>query len=150
MPHLLDTSALLAHYRNEAGADQVQALFDTDGQAVLICSVSLPELSRRLRALGVSAQEAAQVVNDYRELVDEVVAVDAAVAEAGGDLLRGAPARLPLVEALIAAAAGIRHAVLVHRDAHLRAIPAALIRQLDLEAAPPAPQPRPSTFQPSR
>ena len=27
MAHLLDTSALLAHYREEVGAEQVQALF---------------------------------------------------------------------------------------------------------------------------
>jgi hypothetical protein len=35
---------------------------------------------------------------------------------------------------LIGAAARTRQAVLVHRDAHLRAIPEKLLRQLDLEA----------------
>ena len=52
MAHLLDTSALLAHYRDEAGADRVQELFDAEGELILICSLSLPEFSRRLRELG--------------------------------------------------------------------------------------------------
>jgi len=36
-------------------------------------------------------------------------------------------------DALIASAARSRGAVLVHRDAHMRAIPATLVGQLDLE-----------------
>ena len=31
MTHLLDTSALLAHYLAESGAERVQALFEDDG-----------------------------------------------------------------------------------------------------------------------
>jgi len=40
--------------------------------------------------------------------------------------------RLPLVDALIAAAAQAKEAILVHRDAHMRAIPSSLIDQQDL------------------
>jgi predicted nucleic acid-binding protein len=42
------------------------------------------------------------------------------------------PHRLPLVNALIAAVAQTRHAILVHRDEHMRSIPSALVRQEDL------------------
>jgi predicted nucleic acid-binding protein len=131
--YLLDTSALLAHYRQEEGADQVQSLFDDDDNVLLIASVSLPEFARRLRDLGADANEAREVVERYRQAITEVVAVDAEVANASFDLICAMPARLPLVDALIAAAARTRQASLVHRDAHLRAIPATLLSQLDLE-----------------
>jgi|GEM_PF-2180775 len=42
--------------------------------------------------------------------------------------------RLPLVDALIASAARSREAILVHRDAHMRALPATMVAQLDLES----------------
>ena len=41
---------------------------------------------------------------------------------------------LPLVDALIAAVAQAKGAVLVHRDAHMRAIPPELLQLNDLEA----------------
>ena len=42
------------------------------------------------------------------------------------------PRRLPLVDALMAAVAQARNALLVHRDEHMRAIPPELLRQNDL------------------
>lgn len=47
------------------------------------------------------------------------------------------PNRLPLVDALIAAVASNRHAILVHRDAHVRQLPAALVQQYDLITSAP-------------
>ena len=61
MTFLLDTSALLAHYREEVGAEQVQALFDRDDHELLLASVSLPEFARRLRDLGASPEDARHV-----------------------------------------------------------------------------------------
>jgi len=136
MVYLLDTSALLAHYREEAGAEQVQALFDREEHELLLASVSLPEFARLLRDLGASPEDARKVMRQYRETLDAIVPVDAEVAEASFDLLCQLPTRLPLVDALVAAAARTRHACLVHRDAHLRAIPSALLAQLDLEHPP--------------
>ena len=49
----------------------------------------------------------------------------------------GLPERLPLIDALISAAARFRSAKLVHRDAHMRAIPPEEIEQLDLEGPTP-------------
>jgi PIN domain nuclease of toxin-antitoxin system len=62
---LLDTSALIAHYRQEAGWEQVQAIFDDGSASVIIASVTLAELARRLRELGASRAEIQQTLEDY-------------------------------------------------------------------------------------
>jgi len=134
MTHLLDTSAVLAHLRKEPGAERVQEIFDREEGSVLLCSVSLAELARRLRELGATPEEAWEKIDGYRQVVVGVVPVDESVAREGDRILNATPGRLPLVDALIASAARSREAVLVHRDAHMRAIPAALVAQLDLES----------------
>lgn len=133
MPYLLDTSALLAHCRNEQGSDRVQALFNAEDEEIFICSVSLPELMRRLRELGADEQGISGLVAHYKQLVDGIVPVDASIAERSDDVIRAATARIPLVDALIASAARTRDAILVHRDSHFRAIPSSLLHQLDLD-----------------
>ncbi|MCX7110926.1 MAG: hypothetical protein NTX45_12525 [Proteobacteria bacterium] len=52
MLYLFDTSALLAHYRREAGWQQVQAIFDDATTDILLASLTLTEFARRLRELG--------------------------------------------------------------------------------------------------
>jgi predicted nucleic acid-binding protein len=47
------------------------------------------------------------------------------------------PQRLPLADALIAAAAQTRGACLVHRDHHMTLIPLEVVRQLVLATAQP-------------
>ena len=134
MPYLLDTSALLAHCRNEQGSDRVQELFDEEDERILLCSISLPELMRRLRDLGADERGISDLVAHYKQLVDEIVPVDGSIAERSDDVIRVATARIPLVDALIASAARSRDALLVHRDSHMRAIPVEIVRQLDLDA----------------
>ena len=133
MASLLDTSALLAHYRGEGGGERVQALFAAEDEEVLMASVSIPELARRLRDLGMEEAQVSRVVADYSQIVDEIVALDVAVAEASDEIARRTPSRLPLIDALIAACARVRSARLVHRDAHMRGIPADLLAQTDLD-----------------
>lgn len=48
MRYLFDTSALLAHYRQETGWEQVQALFEQEDVTLYLCVLSLPEFGRRL------------------------------------------------------------------------------------------------------
>jgi len=134
MTYLLDTSAVLAHLRNEPGAERVQDLFDREKPSVLLCSISLAELARRLRDLGATPEETREKIDGYRQLIDGVVPVDESVACDSDQILIATPERLPLVDALIASAARSREAVLVHRDAHMRAIPVAMVAQLDLES----------------
>ncbi len=132
MRYLLDTSALLAHYRQEDGWQEVQALFETDEADLIAASVSLTEFGRRLRELGANETEAEEVLSAYQLLFAEIASVDVAVARAAFVLGCRTPRRLPLVDALIAAVAQARAAVLVHRDEHMRSIPPELVHQQDL------------------
>jgi predicted nucleic acid-binding protein len=130
--YLLDTSALIAHSRKEQGWVRVQELFEGTDSEILAASVSLTEFARRLRELGATVDEARRTVEDYLELLDEVVPVDEGIAFAAFDIGCSMAKRLPLVDALIAASARERGACLVHRDQHMAPIPAELMMQLDL------------------
>ena len=132
MIYLLDTSALLAHHRQESGWEQVQAIFADDGAEILIASVTIAEFARRMRELGAAEPGIRETLADYRMLFSEVIAVDGVLAWAAFQLGCRTPKRLPLVDALIAAAAQARGACLVHRDEHLVAIPAELVQQMRL------------------
>ncbi len=136
--YLLDTSALLAHSRGEAGCGHVQRLFDDGDAELLVASVSLTEFARRLRELGATIVEALQTLTDYQQVLDEVVSVDGPVALIAFEVGCETPRRLPLVDALIAAAARQRQARLVHRDPHFASIPAHVLEQVELsgEAEP--------------
>jgi len=129
---LLDTSALLAHYRQEPGWARVHSLFEEDDAEILAASLSLTELGRRLRELGATGGEARRTVEAYRELLDEIVPIDERVACAAFDIASEMAQRLPLADALIAAAARERCACLVHRDGHMAPIPASVVEQIDL------------------
>jgi predicted nucleic acid-binding protein len=133
---LLDTSALLAHSRQEPGWARVQTLFEEDDAEVLAASLSLTEFARRLRELGATAGEARSTVEDYQELLDEIVPVDARVAFTAFDIGCAMVERLPLADALIAASALERGACLVHRDRHMAPIPSKLVEQIDLSKEP--------------
>jgi predicted nucleic acid-binding protein len=132
--YLLDTSVLIAHYRQEASRERVQAIFEDGSAGVIVAGVTFPGFARRLRDLGASSAEIRQTLADYQMLFSDIVAVDAAVAMAAFEIGYRTPQRLPLVDALIAAAAQVRQACLVHRDRHMTAIPAEIVSQLHLAA----------------
>jgi predicted nucleic acid-binding protein len=132
MRYVLDTSALLAHYRQEAGWEAVQTLFETDEAELLLASVSLTEFGRRLRELKATQAEVEETLASYSLLFTEIVAIDTTVAKAAFALGMHTPHRLPLVDALIAAVAQTQAAILVHRDEHMRTIPSSLVAQFDL------------------
>jgi predicted nucleic acid-binding protein len=143
--YLFDTSALIAHNRQEPGWSRVQALFEENDSQILVASISLTEFARRLLELGATEDEARRTVEDYLELLDEVVPVDEGVAFTAFDIGRSVKKRLPLADALIAAAAHSRGACLVHRDQHMASIPHVLVPQIDLAERPdrerPVPEP---------
>jgi predicted nucleic acid-binding protein len=129
MTHLLDTSALLAHYPAEPGAGRVQGLFD-DRRATLGASIlALFEFEVRLGQLGLDEAARGSELARYRALLDEVIPVDEAVRAEALKLRVGASARVSAVDVLIAASASLRNATLVHRDPHFAAIPATLLKQ---------------------
>ena len=53
MTHLLDTSALLAHYLAEPGAERVQVLFEDDAVVAGASILSLYEFELRLHQMGL-------------------------------------------------------------------------------------------------
>ncbi len=130
--HLLDTSALLAHYRKQAGWGEVNRLLADGSLSLGLCAVSVTEWGARLKELGVAEAEGAQALNDYLALAGTVVNVTQAVAQAALEVRSQTPTRLPTVDALIAACAKLENAVLVHRDKHMAAIPASVVAQLNL------------------
>ena len=133
MTYLLDTSALLAHFRDEAGAKAVQVLFDTEAAELLVASVSVPEFARRLKELGMSHEESLHTLDQYLLALDKVVSIDELIARDAYEIICRTPERLPMIDALIAAAARSMQGQLVHRDSHMRCIPASMVAQLDLE-----------------
>ncbi len=132
--YLLDTSAVLAHFRDEPGAAEVQSLFALSEARILMSAVSIAELVRRLSDLGAGADEARVATEQYVALMTEVVTVDVAVAYDAFTVAMATPERLPLADALIVACARSRGAVLVHRDRHLSQVPSAVVAQRVLSA----------------
>lgn len=120
---LLDTSALLAHFRQEEGYQRVHGLLQEKSAEIFICALSIAEFARRLRELGAPQEEAKDAALAYADLADRVLSVDTATAIRAFELSTTASARIPLADSLIAAAAQISDAILIHRDAHFSAIP---------------------------
>jgi len=112
----------------------VQAIFEADEAEIIMACISLPEFGRRLRDLGAPDSVVQETLASYQLLCTEVAPVDAAVALAAFAIGCRTPHRLPLVDALSAAVAQARNAVLVHRDEHMRTIPLDLLQQTDLAA----------------
>jgi len=129
--YLLDTTALLAHYRDEEGSDRVQELFDAE-ETLYLCSVSLTEFARRMKSLGEPLHIIKQTLYNYKLLLDEVIPVDEALANDTFTLMCDLPQRLPLVDAFIATAAQRKGACLVHRDAHFHILPKQTLSTLDI------------------
>ncbi len=135
MIYLLDTSAVLIHYRQEPGYEQVLSILDDPANVVLLSSISLAEFGRVLRSAGLNPAEVDGMIDAYLPLFSEIVPVDDLIARASLRLIAAVPNRIPTVDSLIAASAQQRGACLVHRDGHFREIPAALLPTIDLAPA---------------
>jgi predicted nucleic acid-binding protein len=130
--HVLDTSALLAHYFNEPGAELVEKLWSDESSRLAISAVTVAELKGRLSQEITENAEATIAADAYLNELTICLPVDRATAELAWQLRQVAPNRLPLVDALIAATARAAGAILVHRDPHMAQIPPALMQQIDL------------------
>jgi predicted nucleic acid-binding protein len=129
MTHLLDTSALLAHYLAEPGATRLQALFEDTAVVAGTSILVLFEFDLRLHQLGIDAATRDAELNRYRALLSEVVNVDEVIPTEGVRLRISAAARASAMDTLIAATALVRGATLVHRDPHFTAIPTSMLKQ---------------------
>lgn len=128
MTVIFDTSALLAHHRDEEGADRVQSYFENGDMRLIIASVTLAEFGRRILELGASQEEISIVLAGYRRLLDGIIAIDENVALKAFELAVKSPQRIPLIDSLIAATACMQDATLVHRDSHFDSIPPSILK----------------------
>jgi predicted nucleic acid-binding protein len=128
---LFDTSTLLLHYFKAPGSDWIHRIMTDTTNAIMIAAVSITELGRRLVATGCDPTEARSVALSYAAMCERVISVDTAASVRAFELGVASRARIPLVDALIAACASIADATLVHRDDHFLAIPADLLCQVD-------------------
>jgi predicted nucleic acid-binding protein len=130
--HVLDTSALLAHYFNEPGAEIVHQLWSSGGPKPAVCVISVAEMKGKLAQVLSKSEEDASAAEAYFGELTTCLPVDRAVVELAWQLRVVTPERLPLVDALIAATARAAGAILVHKDPHMARIPAELVRQIVL------------------
>ena len=129
MSYLLDSSAWLCHLLEEAGADEVDALLDSDAE-VSISSLSVLEVYARLKALSKD-EKWLDVWTGYQSLFAHIRPVDLTVAQRAVEIRGGTPRRVPAIDSLIAATASAHGLTLVHRDPHhMGAIPDAFVKAI--------------------
>jgi predicted nucleic acid-binding protein len=129
--YLLDSSALFAHLFDEAGAEDVRALFHDAQAEVSLSILTAIELFAALNSRG-GGDRFDEIWQQYRRIVDSVRPVDEPVVMKAVELRRAVHGRLPNGDAIIAATAVVIGATLVHRDAHFLAIPPELLQQRGL------------------
>jgi predicted nucleic acid-binding protein len=130
--HLLDTSAVLAHYFNEAGATEVDALWSVTGHRIAICVLSLPEFRSRLRQEINDVEEIERAYRLYADHLTDPIPIDRGMAEKADEIRKATQTRIPLIDAVIAACASLTSSILVHRDPHMDCIPTSTVKQLRL------------------
>jgi predicted nucleic acid-binding protein len=129
--YLLDSSALLAFYFGEPGGDRVREILSDDRTAVRLSVLSMAEFWGRLRAIG-SAEIFDETWHQLSEMMTSIDPISSEIVYRSLELRVAATARLPQMDALIAATAAIYGAILVHRDPHFLSIPNHLLQQESL------------------
>jgi predicted nucleic acid-binding protein len=126
--YLLDSSALLAYYFGEPAGRRVRLLLSDDRADIRLSVITMAEFWSRLRAEGL-VQIFEEEWRKISTLMSGIEPVTLAVVQRSLDLRAKATARLPQIDALIAATAAFHGAVLVHRDPHFLSIPEGLLQQ---------------------
>jgi predicted nucleic acid-binding protein len=132
MTHLLDTSAVLAHYLDEPGAEDVDSLLAGGPEVAALAAPSWAELHRRLSELIPEPDEADWIFERYTRLLCSMVPVDSAAVLAAIEINRKSSIRIPMIDSLIAGCAWSAGLILVHRDPHMDAIQAKGLESLRL------------------
>lgn len=123
MTHLLDTTALLAHFLDENGAQEVEALLALGPRKIGLAAPSWVEFHTRLREIIYDTELVESVFRQYTEALTTILPLDESATRAAIRLRAASPGRLPTADALIAGTAVAADMVLVHRDSHFDAVP---------------------------
>lgn len=127
--YVLDTSALIAHWYEEPGYDKAGLILECE----TYCSVlTLMEFLSVMRTRKLTESERERTVIFYEELLDGWLDVDRKIVSAADMLRSRSSPRIPGIDAAIAATAFTHNAVLVHADSHFNALPAELLKTIDI------------------
>ena len=118
MTHLLDSSAVLAFYLDEPGANRVDQLLSSPGVSIAISALTLYEISAAVKHRTGSVQSSKEAVAELRQSITIVKEVTESIVDLGIELRRNATDHIALADCLIAATALNYGLVLVHRDPH--------------------------------
>lgn len=132
MTHLFDTSALLCLYFGEPGAERLLALLSDPATEPGLSALSLMEFWAVMKRHGWE-RAVGQDWPALRALFPQIAPATEPIVMQALTLREAASARLPAMDAIIAATAAVHDAILIHRDSHLSSIPAHLLRQEFLE-----------------
>ncbi len=132
--HVFDTSAILAHYFHEPGAELVNALLADNSAEVGIPATELLELNRQLNHTLPDIAEAQRAFHLYADELIATIPVTREIVTRALLLIEKTGDRLSPMEAILAATAQNEGAILVHRTAQLAALPGNLLRQCALPA----------------
>jgi predicted nucleic acid-binding protein len=133
--HLLDTSALCAHFLAQPGADEVDRLLGERPGQIGVCVITWFEARYVLKRCGLTERDLVKALSLYRSLPIQQCTISPEVVDRAVHIRDATPTRLPLADALIAGCAAHYEAILVHRDTHLSALPARVVATLRLPDA---------------
>lgn len=130
--HVFDPSAILAHYFQEPGAEQVNALLADNSVEIGLPATALIDLKSRLASAVPDPVEARRAYRLYAEELIAALPVTREVVADAERILERTGGQLPVSAAFVAATARHEGAVLVHRDPALARLPGDLVQQFAL------------------
>ncbi len=130
--HVFDTSAILAHYFHEPGAELVNELLADNSVEVGIPAIELLELKRQLTRTLPDSTEAQRAFHLYADELITTIPVTREIVTRALLLIEKTGDPLSPMEAILAATAQHEGAILVHRTVPLVGLPGNLLRQCAL------------------
>jgi predicted nucleic acid-binding protein len=130
--HVFDTTAILAHYFHQPGAEQVNDLLAANSVEVGIPASELLELKSQLARTLPDPTEARRAFHLYADELITTLPVTRTIITRAVGILEKADGQLDQREAILAATAHDENAVLVHRNPRLARLPATILQQCAL------------------
>ena len=130
--HVFDTTAILAHYFHQPGAEQVNDLLTDNSVEVGLPATELLELKSQLERTLPDSAEARRAFHLYADELITTLPITRTIATRAESLLEKTDGTLDQREAILAATAHEENAILVHRNPHLARLPATFLQQCAL------------------